>query len=692
MNAVHLTRDGEIAVLTVDNPPVNALGVAVRRGLFDALAQALADEGVRAIVLIGARVFMAGADIKEFGRPPEPPTLPDVIAALDAADKPVIAAIAGAALGGGLETALACRYRLAAPAARVGLPEVNLGLLPGAGGTQRLPRLVGPDTAIELMTTGRHLPAAQALQLGLVDEIVEGDLLAGALHFARNRALAGDPPPRVSARADKLAGVDPALFDGWRQKMASRWRGQVAPFRIVDCVEAACRLPFDQGLAYERDAFQDCLESPARAAMVHLFFAERAAQKIAGVGPEVKGRPIRYAAVIGAGTMGGGIAMSFANAGVSVKVLDTSPEALERGMAVVRRNYANSVARGSTPQEKADAALDRIEAVGDYSDIADADIVVEAVFESMEVKKEVFAKLDAVMQPGAILASNTSTLSITEIATATARPEDVVGTHFFSPANVMKLQENVRGARSSPETLATVTALAKTLGKVAVMSGDAYGFIGNRILHAYGREADFLLEEGAGPEQIDRALMAFGFPMGVYRMRDLAGLDVGWRIRQSLEPTRDKTLRYSRIADVLAQEGRYGQKTGAGYYRYETGDRTPHPDPHTSDVIARLSAEAGRPQRAWSDEEIVERILSAAANEGARILGDGVAQRAGDIDVVYAYGYGFPRWQGGPMFWAERRGLDHLLAYAQRMHAQEGAFWAPAPLLVERARAGGGWA
>ena len=689
MNAVHLTREGDVAVITVDNPPVNALGLAVREGLMARLAEAQADAAVRAIVVAGARVFMAGADIKEFGKPPVAPHLTDVIAALEASPKPVTAAIAGAALGGGLEVAMACHHRVAVADARVGLPEVNLGLLPGAGGTQRLPRLAGPEAALDLMTSGRHLPAAKARDLGVIDEIVEGDLLAAAIVHAR--AHADGPPPRTGERTDSIAGVDPALFESWRRKNAARWRGQMAPFRIVDCVEAACTLPLEQGLAFEREAFQQCLASPTRAAMVHLFFAERAAQKVRGVGPEVKPRAIASAAVIGAGTMGGGIAMSFANAGLPVRILDTNAEALERGLAVVRRNYDTSVARGSTPRATADAALGRIEAVSDYADIAEADIVVEAVFESMEVKKAVFAQLDAVMKPGAILASNTSTLSITDIASATGRPGDVVGTHFFSPANVMKLQENVRGEGSSPETLATVTALSKRLGKVAVMSGDAFGFIGNRILHAYGLEADFLLEEGASPEQIDGALMDFGLPMGIYRMRDLAGLDVGWRIRQSQEATRDKSLRYSRIGDLLAEQGRYGQKTGAGYYRYEAGDRTPHPDPHVDAVIAGASAEAGRPRRDWTSEEIVERVLSAAANEGARILGDGVAERAGDIDVVYAYGYGFPRWQGGPMFWAQARGLDHLLAYVERMHAAEGARWAPAPLLVERARAGGGW-
>ena len=690
MTAVHLTREGDVAVITVDNPPVNALGQAVREGLAARLGEALADGGVRAIVLMGERVFMAGADINEFGRPAAAPYLPDVVDALERSPKPIVAAIAGAALGGGLEIAMGCHYRVAVADARVGLPEVQLGLLPGAGGTQRLPRLAGPEAALDLATSGRHLPAAKARELGVLDAIVEGDLRAAAVAYALAHAEA--PPPRTGERADRIAGADPELFETWRRKNAAKWRGQMAPFRIVDCVEAACTLPLSEGLAFEREAFAQCLASPTRAAMVHLFFAERAAQKVRGVGPEVKPTPIASAAVIGAGTMGGGIAMSFANAGLSVRILDTNAQALDRGLATVRKNYDTSVARGSTPRAVADAALARIAAVSDYADIADADIVVEAVFESMEVKKEVFAKLDAVMKPGAVLASNTSTLSITQIASATARPGDVVGTHFFSPANVMKLQENVRGEHSSPQTLATVTALAKRLGKVAVMSGDAHGFIGNRILHAYGREADFLLEEGASPEQIDGALMDFGLPMGLYRMRDLAGLDVGWRIRQGEEATRDKSLRYSRIGDLLAEEGRYGQKTGAGFYRYEPGDRTPHPDPHVDAVIARASAEAGRPRRDWTAEEIVERVLSAAANEGARILGDGVAERAGDIDVVYAYGYGFPRWRGGPMFWAQARGLDHVLAYVERLHAAEGVLWAPAPLLVERARAGGGWA
>ncbi len=441
-------------------------------------------------------------------------------------------------------------------------------------------------------------------------------------------------------------------------------------------------------MAFERRAFLECLDSPARKAMIHLFFAERAAAKVSGVGPEVKPRPVRSAAVLGAGTMGGGISMAFANAGIAVKVLDVNAEALARGRALIERNYATSVSRGSTSQAAMDKALGLISTASDFAEIADADIVVEAVFEEMAVKKEVFARLDAVMKPGAVLATNTSYLDIDEIASATQRPGDVVGTHFFSPANVMRLEENVRGARTSPEVLATVTALSKTLGKVAVMAGNRHGFIGNRMLSVYGRESDFLLEEGATPTQVDAALMDFGFPMGMYRMRDMAGLDIGYKTRKANAATRDPSLRYSTVADQLVEMGRLGQKSGAGYYRYEAGNRTPIPDPEVEALIERAAAEGGHARREVTAEEIVTTLLSAMVNEGARILDEGIAARSSDIDLVYVHGYGFPRHEGGPMFWAEQRGLSTVLADVERLHAAQGDRWAPAPLLVERAQTG----
>ena len=688
MAEVRYELDGDVAVITVDNPPVNALGFAVREGLAAALERFEADPAARAGVIIGERVFIAGADIKELGQPPKGPPLPELCDRLEATSKPLVAAIAGNALGGGLEVALGCHYRVATADAKVGLPEVNLGILPGAGGTQRLPRIVGPQIALEVIQSGKPMDAVRARQLGIADAIGDGDLRQVAVFYARDKADKGGPLPRASELTDKVAGVDPQMFDDYRRKNAGKWKGLTAPWKIVDCVEAACTKSFREGMEFERHAFLECLNSPARKALIHLFFAERAAGKVAGVGPEVKPKPIRSAAVLGAGTMGGGISMAFANAGVAVKVLDVNPEALARGRALIEKNYATSVSRGSTSQAAADKALGLITTAGDFAEIADADIVVEAVFEEMGVKKEVFSKLDAVMKPGAVLATNTSYLDVDEIASATKRPGDVVGTHFFSPANIMRLQENVRGRESSPEVLATVTALAKSLGKVAVMAGNKHGFIGNRMLSIYGRESDFLLEEGATPVQIDAALMDFGFPMGMYRMRDMAGLDIGYKTRKANAASRDPNARYSTVADQLVEMGRLGQKSGSGYYRYEAGNRNPIPDPEVEALVKRTAEAAGVPQRQVSPDEIVNTLMAAMVNEGARILEEGIAARASDIDVVYVYGYGFPRHQGGPMFWAEQRGLKAVLEDVERLHREQGERWAPARLLRERAAAG----
>ncbi|MGH8517559.1 MAG: 3-hydroxyacyl-CoA dehydrogenase NAD-binding domain-containing protein, partial [Panacagrimonas sp.] len=598
------------------------------------------------------------------------------------------------ALGGGLEFALACHYRVALPGTRLGLPEVNLGLLPGAGGTQRLPRIVGPAKALDMMLSGKPVGAEEALKLGLVQQVAPGatlaDLEAAAVVFARMRAATGGPHPRARDLTDKVRGVDPALFAQVREQNAKKWTGRIAELRIVECVEAACFKPtFEEGSAVERALFIELRASAQSKALRYAFFAEREAAKIPGLPEDLKPRPVSSAAVIGAGTMGGGIAMCFANAGIPVQILDAAQPAIDAGIARVRDNYATSVARGSMSQARADAALKLISTATRYEDIGHADIVIEAVFEELGVKHEVFRTLDRVMKTGATLASNTSTLDIDAIAAATKRPQDVIGTHFFSPANVMKLQENVRGAATSPETIVRAMQLAKTLGKVPVLAGNGHGFIGNRILYVYGRECDFLLEEGATPWQIDRALQGFGFPMGLYLMRDLAGLDVGWRVRKGREAARDKSLRYSPVADRICELGRFGQKTGAGYYRYEGRKATP--DPEIEKLIEGVAAELGVKRRTVTDDEIVTRVLSSMANEGARILGEGIAIRASDIDVTYLYGYGFPRHQGGPMFWAEQQGLDRVLETVKRYEAEQGVLWAPAPLLVERAKAGKGW-
>ncbi|HSW04921.1 3-hydroxyacyl-CoA dehydrogenase NAD-binding domain-containing protein [Aquabacterium sp.] len=688
-----------VAVITINNPPVNAMSLAVRLELRDAVQAATADAQVVAMVLIGAGdKFIPGADIREFGQPPtgaQPPISGrDVIAAIEASTKPVVAALGGNALGGGLEIALGCHFRVARADCKLGLPEVNLGLLPGAGGTQRLPRLVGPARALELITSGKHFSAQQALADGVVDALVdpespggqyaEGQLLASALAFARRAVAEGQPLARVSQRNQRLAEATPALFTEFLAKHARKWRGLMAPQHIVRCIEAACLLPFDEAYAIELAAFNVCKASAQRGALIHLFNAEREVARIPGLSADLRPQRIRSAAVVGAGTMGGGIAMCFANAGIPVWLLDATPEALARGRALIEKNYATSVARGSLSQDQVDRALSLIAGTLAYGAIADTDIVIEAAFEDLAVKQGIFRQLDAVMKPGAVLATNTSTLNIDKIAEATTRPGSVVGAHFFSPANVMKLLEVVRTDGTAPQTLVTTMALAKQINKVAVLSGNADGFIGNRILAVYGRECDFLLEEGATPWQVDRALQGFGFPMGLYLMRDMSGLDVGWRIRQYREQFRDKRLRYSPIADRLCEQGRFGQKTGRGYYLYQGRDATP--DPEVETLIAGVAAELKITRRAVSDDEIVTRVLSAMANEGLKIVGEGIALRAGDIDVAYVHGYGFPRHQGGPMYWAAQRGWPALLDTVQTYHASQGPLWAPAPRLLELAR------
>jgi 3-hydroxyacyl-CoA dehydrogenase len=684
-------RDG-VALLTIDFPPVNALGHPVRAGMLQRLEQAQADPAASAIVIVGANDrFIAGADIREFGKPKEPPELAAILKVMEQSAKPIVIAIDGHALGGGLEFALAAPFRVAAARAQVGLVEVNLGLLPGGGGTQRLPRLVGPEVALDLILNARHVPAAEALQLGIVDEVTEGDVATAAIDFARSKAQAGGPWPIVIERTDRIANVDPALFDEVRRKNAAKWQGTVAPFQIVNCVEAATRLSPEEGLKFEREAFKVCHDAPSRPAQIHLFFAERAAAKVNGA-DGIRPRPIRSVGIIGAGTMGGGIAMSVANAGLPVVLLDASQAALDAGMARVRKNYATSLARGSTTQDAVDGALGRIRTALDYAALADVDLVIEAVFESLEVKHEVFGKLDHVCKPGAILASNTSALDIDRIAEATSRPGDVIGLHFFSPANIMRLIEVVRGDLASMETAVTAMAFAKAIGKVPVLAGNCFGFIGNRIFHRYGAEADLLLMEGATPWQIDAALKDFGFPMGLYLMRDMAGLDVSYAVRKNKAAIGllDMTARaYNPLADRLCLQGDFGQKTGQGYYAYE--GRNPSPRLQIEEMSAQIAAEKGIPRRAIGEEEIVWRILAAMVNEGARIVDEGYAQRASDIDVTYVSGYGFPRHRGGPMFWAEQQGLDKVCARIRDYATDDPERWPVARLLQERAEAGMGW-
>ena len=690
---LHYRREGDIAVLVIDNPPVNALGSAVRQAIVAAMARATADPCVKAVILIGAgRTFIAGADIREFSQQTGNDAGRASYDAVDASDKLTVAALHGTALGGGLEIALCCHHRVALSSAKVGLPEVLLGLLPGAGGTQRLPRLVGAAAALDLITSGTHIPATRAAELGIVDELVPGtgfeELLAGALSFTRRRLAGGTVPRRIRESLGKLEGTDPAIFKTFRERNAKKWTGLLAPGKIVDCVEAAATQSWAQGYELERRLFEECRASPQRAALSHVFFAEREAAKIPGIGPEVRPQNIGSIAIIGAGTMGGGIAMAFANSGIPVKQLEMSAELLARGRAIMRKNYDTSVARGSMTADKAQANLARITGTLDYQDLRDCDLVIKAVFEDLGVKQQVFTQLDAVMKPGAILASNTSTIDIDRIASATRRPEAVVGLHFFSPANVMKLLEVVRGAQSSPQTLASSMALAKRIGKVAVLAGNCDGFIGNRILANYAREAEFLLEEGATPWQVDAALKGFGLPMGIFLMRDMAGLDIGWRVRQRREATRDKSLRYFTLPDRICEMGRFGQKTGAGYYRYE--GREASPDPAIEKLILEHSAAAGIERKAFTDEQIVRRILTAMVYEGAKILQEGFASRASDIDVTYVYGYGFPRYRGGPMFWAEQQGLAQVRDWAQEYYRVHGGHWKPVALL-DQAAAAGSW-
>jgi len=687
---VTYSRRGTIGFITVDNPPVNALSVGVRRGIVECLKEGAADAEAKALVLICAgRTFIAGADITEFGRPLEDPDLNAVIAALEDSPKPVIAAIHGTALGGGLETALGCHYRCAAPSAQVGLPEVKLGIIPGAGGTQRLPRIAGINAALEMITSGDPIPAAKAHALGVVDEVID-DKLEGAAAFAEKIVAENRPLRRIKDLSEKVGegAANPALFAEFRKSLAKTKRGFEAPLRCVDAVEAAATLPFEKGLEREREIFGECLFSTQSFAQRHIFFAERQVSKIPDISKDQTTLPIRRAGVIGAGTMGGGIAMNFVNAGIPVVLIESSQELLDKGIGIISKNYANTVSKGKLSQEKMDQRMALIKPSLDYADLGDVDIVVEAVFEEMDVKKTVFRKLDVACKPETILATNTSTLDVNEIAAATNRPEKVIGLHFFSPANVMKLLEIVRAAKTSKETLATALALAKTIKKVGVVVGVCDGFVGNRMIHGYVREAMFLLEEGALPHQVDKVLYDFGMPMGPLQMSDLAGLDIGWRIRKRQAATRPKDERYSAIGDKICELGRYGQKTGAGFYKYEPGNRSPLPDPEVEALIVEESKIAGITRRNISDEEILKRCIYPLINEGAQILEEGIALRASDIDIIYIYGYGFPVFRGGPMFYADSVGVDSVYKDVCAFHKQHGKLWEPAPMLARLATEG----
>jgi len=689
---VQLTSDNGIAIITINNPPVNALSPGVPEGISEALDQIAQNASIKAAVLIGSgRTFVAGADIKEFGKMTSGKSrgaglLPLLLKIEDSA-KPVIVAIHGTAFGGGMELAMAGHYRVAAATAQFGQPEVKLGLIPGAAGTQRLPRLAGVAKAVEMCVTGNPVNAEEALKLGIVDRIVEGDLLAGAIAFARE--VAGKPAPKTRERDEKLgnAAENALIFSAARETTAKKQRGLLAPVRAIDAVEAATKMPFEDGCKAEQKLFIECLFSEQSKSLIHVFFSEREVAKIPDIPRQTNVIPIHSAAVVGAGTMGGGIAMALANAGIPVVLKETDQAVLDRGIATIRSNYANSVKRGRFSQQVAEERLKRITPTLAYDDFSDVDLVIEAVFEGIALKKEVFKDLDRVSKPGAILASNTSTLSIDEIASATSRPESVIGTHFFSPANVMRLLEIVRGKASSKEVVATCMQLAKTLGKVGVLVGNCRGFVGNRMFGPYRREAQFLVEEGAGVEAVDQALSDFGMAMGPLATGDLAGLDVGWRIRKEYRHLEVPGVRQPFVEDRLCELGRYGQKTGAGWYKYDD-QRRAAPDPAVGELIRKWVDEAGIGQREISPTEITDRCLYALVNEGARILEEGFALRASDIDIIYINGYGFPAHRGGPMWYADTVGLKRVYDRISEFHRQHGEIWQPAPLLKQLAEQG----
>jgi len=686
---VRFENDNGIGVVTVDNPPVNALSPGVPEGIVAAVDKGNADPAVKAMVLVGAgRSFIAGADIRQFGKGPSaPPSGRRPYDVLDDSAKPVVAAIHGYALGGGLEIALACHYRVAVPSAKVGLPEVLIGILPGAGGTQRLPRLIGPKAALEMITSGRHVPAAEAHKLGIIDEIVpEADLKGSAIAFAR-RIADQRPLPRIRDKTDKLAEGTPALFEATRKSIARRARNQRAPYACIEAVEAATTLPFDEGCALERKLFDEQVNSEEARALRYAFFAEREVAKLPHIPRETKLRPTDNPAVVGAGTMGGGIAMSFADNGFDVKITDATPEALDRGIARIRANYETSVKRGSLGEDEMERRMARIHPVASLDDIADCDVVIEAVFEQIPVKEEVWKKLDAVMKPGTLLFSNTSGIDIDIMANATRRPQDVAGTHFFAPANVMKLFEVVEGTKSAPDVIATAMALGRKIGKVSGWAGNTDGFLANRSRAPFGIEMNLLAEEGALPEQVDKVMVDFGYPLGPFAVADLSGLDIGYDTRKR-RAEQNPNYRKMPIADRIVEAGRLGQKNGKGWYRYEPGDRTPHPDPEVTRIIKETAAEMKIPQREFDADEILKRLLFASVNEACKILDEGKALRASDVDVMWLHGFGFPRYRGGLMYWADTIGVREVYNQIAAWHQRYGERWAPSPLLRRLAESG----
>jgi 3-hydroxyacyl-CoA dehydrogenase len=690
---VQLTKDKGIAIITISNPPVNALSPGVPEGISAVIDEIDRDDSVKAAVLIGGgRTFVAGADIKEFakvtsGKATRGEGFKPLLLRVEDCRKPVVMAIHGTAFGGGLELAMAGHYRVAVPAAQVGQPEVKLGIIPGAAGTQRLPRLAGVAKAVEMCAGGSPISAAEALKFGIIDKLIDGDLLAGAIAFARE--VAGKSASKTRERNDKLGTPEQnaSIFAAARETARKKQRNLIAPLAAIDAVEAATKLPFPEGCQKEQELFMKCLFSDQSKALIHVFFGEREVAKIPDIPKETQTIPVNTVAVVGAGTMGGGIAMVFANAGIPVLLKETDQAALDRGLSNIQKNYANSVKRGRFTQQFVDERLKLIQPTLGYDGFANADMVVEAVFEGMALKKEVFGQLDRVCKPGAILASNTSTLNIDEIASATARPQSVIGTHFFSPANVMRLLEIVRGKATSKEVIATCMQLSKKLGKVGVLVGNCMGFVGNRMFGPYRREAQFLVEEGASVEAVDSALYEYGMAMGPLATGDLAGLDVGWRIRKEYRHLQKPGVRQPIAEDRLCELGRYGQKTGAGWYKYDE-NRQAIPDPEVAELVRKWAAEAGIVRRQISAEEIVDRCLYALVNEGARILEEGYALRAVDIDIIYLNGYGFPAYRGGPMWYADTVGLKKVYDSICEFGRQHGELWTPAPLLKQLADQG----
>jgi 3-hydroxyacyl-CoA dehydrogenase len=683
-------KRGDVGIIWVNNPPVNAISVGVRAAIIDGVNKLAQDPEIKIGVLAcEGRTFMAGADITEFGKPPQSPGLHEAINAVESSVKPIVAAIHGTAFGGGLEVALACHYRVAVASAKVGLPEVKLGLLPGAGGTQRLPRLVGVEAALGIIVSGDPVPATLAAKSGVIDKIIEGDLLEGALAYARDLASRRAPLRKVRDLTVDASKTTPGFFDEARKRVAKEKKNLYAPQRIVDAIEAAATLPFDKGMSRERELFLQCMGNSQAKALQHVFFAERKAGNVPNLDKNVTKRDVKTVALIGAGTMGGGIAMNFMNVGIPVTLLEMSQEALDRGVGVIRKNYENTAAKGKLTLEQVEQRMGLLKPTLSYADLGNADLIIEAVFETMAIKKDVFGKLDKVAKKGAILASNTSYLSIDEIAESTSRPSDVVGMHFFSPANVMRLLEIVRGAKTAQDVLVTVIDIAKRINKVGVVCGNRDGFIGNRMLGGYAYQASLMVLEGALPEQVDAALRNFGMPMGVLQMSDLAGLDVGYKSRKDRDPSTFDG-RVTRSADLLVEMGRKGQKTQAGYYDYAPGDRTPRPSAIVTDIIERVSTEYGIARRTFTDEEIVERCFLALMNVGCDVLSEGVASRASDIDIVYLYGYGFPAYRGGPMFWAENAvGLKTALEKLRKYSAATGGKWLKVSPLLEKLVADG---